>query len=371
MHEHKEVAHAQRDRAAYYPHMPSAIVIGAGPAGSVAAFVLASAGWDVTVIEQHRFPRDKVCGECLSALGITCLKRLGLFAAIENSGAVPLRWAVLRTANGDSGRIKLPEPMWGLSRSVLDATLLNGARDAGASIQQPARFEGFEGAAVRIRNLESNEVRSLQADHVIIADGKPPKRRWRDFGIKAHFEGLNGPVGAIELFGCRGLYGGIAPIENGRWNLCFSVPAKRVQRSGGNIDSLFEQIRTENPALDQRLKSGTRMTRWLSAPLPRFQAAAIFGSNALRVGNAAAALEPIGGEGMGLAIASAEIAAQSLIKGQLDSLDSQYKSLWRIRRLGCRVAGLVVSRPMLLRLPVLLFQPSTPIPAFGFSLIGK
>ena len=51
-------------------------IIGAGPAGCVAAILLARHGCDVRLIEQHRFPRDKVCGECLSALGIEVLDRM-------------------------------------------------------------------------------------------------------------------------------------------------------------------------------------------------------------------------------------------------------------------------------------------------------
>ena len=58
--------------------MPDVVIIGAGPAGSIAAIILARAGIDVVLIEQHRFPRDKVCGECLSALGIDVLRRLRL-----------------------------------------------------------------------------------------------------------------------------------------------------------------------------------------------------------------------------------------------------------------------------------------------------
>ena len=63
-------------------------IIGAGPAGSTAAILLARAGWDVTLVEQSRFPRDKVCGECLSALGFDVLERLGLVDEFVRRGAV-------------------------------------------------------------------------------------------------------------------------------------------------------------------------------------------------------------------------------------------------------------------------------------------
>ena len=90
-----------------------------------------------------------------------------------------------------------------------------------------------------------------------------------------------------------------------------------------------------------------------------------------RVGNAAAALEPIGGEGMGLAMASAELAARALIDGKLDSLNSQYKSLWYVRQLACRLAGLVVSRPVLFRPSIHLLRPSSSLPRLSLALIGK
>ena len=163
--------------------MPSAIVIGAGPAGSVAAFVLANAGWDVTIVEQHRFPRDKVCGECISALGIACLKRLGLSTAVSRCGPIQLRSTILHTTSGRAVHVELPHPMWGLSRGALDAALLDAARGAAARVcSLGARFEGFDKKAVRVRDLESNAVRTIRSDHVIIADGKPPKHRWHDFG---------------------------------------------------------------------------------------------------------------------------------------------------------------------------------------------
>src|SRR2546423_11904766 len=116
--------------------MPAATIIGAGPAGSVAAVVLARAGWNVTLIEQHRFPRDKVCGECISALGIEVLERLDL--------AAPLHWrkltrSALVAPDATTALVQLPRPMWGLSRAALDDALLNRARAAGACIEQPAR----------------------------------------------------------------------------------------------------------------------------------------------------------------------------------------------------------------------------------------
>src|SRR5437667_3322154 len=165
--------------------MPTATIIGAGPAGSIAAIVLCRAGWHVTMIEQHRFPRDKVCGECISALGIEVLKRLDLARDLQPR---TLTRSALVATDGRTANLDLPRPMWGLSRARLDDVLLHHARDAGASIEQPARSEAIDGTCVVVRDLLTNELRRIVADKVLVADGKPALRRdVADLGVKAHF----------------------------------------------------------------------------------------------------------------------------------------------------------------------------------------
>ena len=115
---------------------PDATIIGAGPAGCCAAILLARSNWNVTLIEQHRFPRDKVCGECLSALGIEVLTRLGIDLSPE---PVQLRHAAFVSLDGHTATMNLPHAMWGISRRTLDSSLLDAAQKSGATILQPAR----------------------------------------------------------------------------------------------------------------------------------------------------------------------------------------------------------------------------------------
>src|SRR3954463_10172452 len=117
--------------------MPDAVIIGAGPAGCIAAVMLAGGGWDVTLVEQHRFPRDKVCGECLSALGHQVLERLELADSFHQLSPVKLTRSLIHSTNGRTLEITLPQPMWGISRLKLDQWLLDQARNAGATILQP------------------------------------------------------------------------------------------------------------------------------------------------------------------------------------------------------------------------------------------
>src|SRR5829696_6299184 len=117
--------------------MPDVVVIGAGPAGSVASILLERRGWRVTLVEQHRFPRDKVCGECLSALGINVLQRIELTRAARELDPVVFTRTVVHAPNGSSLSTALPRPMWGVSRLRFDAFLLDAVRDAGATVLQP------------------------------------------------------------------------------------------------------------------------------------------------------------------------------------------------------------------------------------------
>src|ERR1700722_10661153 len=134
-----------------------ALIIDGGPAGATAALLLARAGWSVALLEKTRFPRQKVCGEFLSASNLPLLRHLGLAQSFQELAGPEVRQVALfsrddavvaempghRTA-GDAvamteGRKEAtPEP-WGrgLGRDHLDTLLLDLAAAAGASVWQP------------------------------------------------------------------------------------------------------------------------------------------------------------------------------------------------------------------------------------------
>jgi flavin-dependent dehydrogenase len=330
----------------------NATIIGAGPAGCVAAIILARGGWNVRLIEQHRFPRDKVCGECLSALGYNVLQRLGLADSFMQLSPVRLEGTIIHPSRGASVQIPLRQPMWGISRLRFDLWLMEHARNAGAQIPQPARCEHIDESApaVTVRDLKTNRISEIPTAVILLADGKRALATnrpapTRDLGIKAHFENIRASRDAIELFGVNGHYGGIAPIETGRWNVAFSVPRARVQAHRGDLDGLFDSVARDNMHLKQTIEGARRCTPWLASPLPRFAPSRSCGGNVIPIGNAAASIEPIGGEGIGLAMRSAELAARMLLTNRLDldQLRRDYAKLWRMRSAGCRAAAVLVS----------------------------
>lgn len=357
-----------------------ALIIGGGPAGSVAGVLLARHGWRVAVVEQHAFPRDKVCGECLSHLGVETLRRAGLVDRILAQSPISLNHARLHAPDGTASRLELNGEMWGISRAALDALLLDAARDAGAEVMQPARVEAIERGRVLVRDLRTNDRETIAARHLLLADGKgallPRRPRpTRDFGIKAHFTGVNAERAAISLYGVGRSYGGVAPIEGGRWNAAFSVAADVLHASRGQLDDLFSQIQQANRSLADQFRGAQRVGEWCASPLPRFAVVGDWPAGLIPIGNAAAAVEPIGGEGMGLAIRSAELAARALlaspIQPDLASLKLEYRRLWTVRRLACRTAALALSSPTLARPTVKLVAGSDTFAGLALRLMGK
>jgi flavin-dependent dehydrogenase len=367
--------------------MPSdAIIVGAGPAGCVAAYALAQHGWHVTLIEQQRFPRDKVCGESLSALGLEALGRLHLRDRLAALHPARLARTILHAPDGRYASLPLPREMWGLSRRAMDAALLDAARDAGVRVLQPVRCERLRTSPtveLTVRHFAENRTQTLTAAHVLIADGKGtllPDRPGptADFGVKAHFANVDAPRDAVELFGVAGHYVGLAPVENDRANVAFSVPGTKLQRFNGDLDALWREVLTENRALARRFAFACRTGDWLASPLPRFAVRRDWPPNVIPLGNAAAALEPIGGEGMGLAIRSAELAAEALERSvrsgtplRARRLRAQFRGLWATRRLACRALARLLSSPRLAGDVVDLARNSESVSRAAMAWMGK
>lgn len=149
------------------------VVLGAGPAGSAAAIALRREGVEVTLVDRHDFPRDKVCGDALLPDAYRALGRLGLEEKVA-AEARSLSGLRLHAPNGR--HVDLPGTFGCLPRSVLDAILQKGAVDAGARFLGRRKAVGpieEEGRVVgaRLRPVPEGSEEEIRADATILATG--------------------------------------------------------------------------------------------------------------------------------------------------------------------------------------------------------
>ncbi|HLY58791.1 MAG TPA: FAD-dependent oxidoreductase [Stellaceae bacterium] len=299
------------------------LVIGGGLAGAAAAAHLARAGRQVTLVERERGPHDKVCGEFLAPQAQLSLEELGI--DIATLGAAPI--ACVRLAAGDDViERQLPFPAVGLPRRVLDEAVLRRAGDCGADIRRGCRVVALSRSDSGWQaRLDSGEI--MTARTVVLATGKHDLRGFRRpaglhrdlVGFRQHFTLSTSQAaalgGSVELALFSGGYAGLQPAGEGRANLCLVVRGGVLLRLG-SWPALLEAIAAEVGLLAKRLDGavacGARPSAVASIPYGavRWRAGGLW-----RVGDQAAVMPSFAGEGMALALRSAELAAAMLCRG--------------------------------------------------------
>lgn len=318
-----------------------AVVVGAGPAGSTSALLLARAGWKVALVEKQVFPRRKVCGECIAASNLPLLDELGLGALFETGTGTELRR--VRMLNGkhavttDLPAADHPRHVWGraLGRETLDTLLLAQARDAGVEVLQPWSLQAVSGTAgawsCEVRAVDGAAALRLRAQLVIDAHGcweaLPSERRGRGvahaasdlFAFKANFSGAVLDEGTIHLLALDGGYGGMVVAEGDITTVACCVRRDRLhglrsaapgERAGDTVEAW---LRLDNDGVARALQHATRTGPWLAAgPLvPGVRVATADGL--FRVGNAAGEAHPVLGEGLSMALQSAALLCSHLL----------------------------------------------------------
>lgn len=323
-----------------------ALVIGAGPAGSAAAILLADAGWRVALVEKQAYPRRKVCGECISATNLPILDALGVGKAIGQLAGRPLRQVALvcgaRIVRAPLPALKDPLHQWGLAigREHLDTLLLEQARRRGVSVFQPWQVCAIAGRPghfqCRLRQADGAGERSLAAALVIDAHGSwepavgqeggppvtknAPHRPSDLFAFKANFAGASLEQGLLPVLSFPGGYGGIV-IAGGAcatFAFCLRRDALAQARSAfpgmTPAEAAQNWVKRHSSAAAILLEDGVQVGKWLGAgPIrPGIHLGKRY-AGAFQIGNAAGEAHPIIGEGISMALQSAVLLADTLL----------------------------------------------------------
>jgi len=348
------------------------IVIGAGPAGSSAAWGLARDGWRVAILERAAFPRVKVCGEFISPAATELLEAIVPAAELIQAGAKRVDEFVLQAARRQ--RVwKMPRPAWAFSRASLDLLLLEKATQAGAVVRQSEGVQSVAYAddAVALTLRGGATMRTACVIHADGAGRHDPSGATPlapdMIGYKCHLRvppgtgdeiALGLKVRGVTMRACPGAYVGMIAVENGLVTCALTVTKKVASQHKGDGDAMLT-------ALWPQYDPAWRSTPWLACGVARSGYIRPGHGRSLRIGNAAAAVDPIGGEGIGLALWAGtrlvECLRRTLEDGNRNALQieniiraerafaSEYATRLRWRRPACRLAAEVFIRPALVR----------------------
>lgn len=294
---------------------PPPIIVGAGPAGSAAAVRLARAGAQPLLIDPQPIVGDALCGGFLSWATLRQLADIGLPS--DRLGGHAITQVALFTGAAET-RLNLPAPGMGLSRHRLDSLLRAAAGDAGARLHTGHAVRALSPDRLTLDNGNEQAWHSLflaTGKHDLRGAGRPHASHDPELGMRLKLAAsptLDRLVGdRIELHMVAGGYVGILLQEDGRANICMAVRKSRLADAEGRPATLLAQLADQSPALAARLAAIPAEPRIDAiGHVPYGWRAYETWPGLYRLGDQAAVIPSLAGEGIGIALASAQAAVR-------------------------------------------------------------
>ena len=353
-----------------------AAIVGAGPAGSICALQLALCGHRVLLVERHRFPRDKACGDLLIPGSLEALRRAGLYERVRRSGR-----ALEAAAVSSPSRIEWPirGEFVVIKRLDLDAMIARGAAEAGAVVAR-GTVEGIEADAegpagergdVRLRLKGGAVARARIAVLATGADvrlleglGMIERKAPTAVALRAYLKAPVGPDRLLISFD-RSIvpgYGWIFPLPGDEYNVGIGTLYEEEPGERPSLKALLDRFLASYPPARAMMEAGgsvsavrgARLRCGLEGSRLTVTNGRGAGGRVLAIGEAIGTTYPFTGEGMGKAMESGELAAEAIHRALtedrpdwLDEYPRRLREELAPRYRGYRVAQDWFSRPLL------------------------
>lgn len=345
------------------------VIAGAGPSGSISAFMLSGHGLKVAILDKNIFPRDKICGDAISADVVN-----QLFKIDTSIG----KTFVNEVEKQNSGGVTFIAP----NNKKLEISFTNpNTPDAGGFISKRMDFDNFLFNQIKSKKniqifedekitdivheqdslLVKSQNSTFKCDMILGADGANSivrnklsknkiERNHHSAGVRQYFENVKGfsEKNSIELHFYKELIPGyfwIFPLPNNRANVGLGILSRTVAEKNLNLREKLNEIIKSHPELRERFSEAKPLEKVQGFGLPiGSKKRQISGDRYLLLGDAAGLIDPFTGEGIANAIRSARVAAEHVLvsfrENRFDakfnrSYDKEiYKRMWTELRLG-------------------------------------
>ncbi|MEH6776803.1 NAD(P)/FAD-dependent oxidoreductase [Maribacter arcticus] len=316
------------------------LIVGGGLAGLTAAIHLALEGKHVGVFEMNTYPHHKVCGEYVSKEILPYFNRLGLFPS--SVGAVDITQFQISTHKGFLVETELPLGGFGISRYALDYLLYQRAKELGVIFY----FEKVNGTAFKNDVFTITTTTNTYTSKIVVgAYGKRSvldKNKEREFSlkknswlaVKAHYQSPDFPNELVGLHNFDGGYGGLSKTESGVINFCYLAHYETFKKYK-DITAFNNEVVAKNPFLNSFLSSAKPLfNQPMTIAQISFDKKDAVVDHMLMCGDTAGLIHPLCGNGMAMAIHSAKIASELVLRFFDDSnyerhqLEGDYKKVW-------------------------------------------
>jgi len=326
------------------PSTCDVLVVGAGPAGSACAQWLARAGMNVVLVDQHAFPRDKICGDGLIPDAHAALRKLGV---AEEVAAQSQRVGHIGCVGPMGGRIDVPGSLSVIPRKQLDDILCRAAVAAGAALHAPLRFDAPLVEADRVvgaRLKSAATTHEIRASWVVLATGAVPqaiiaaglcqRRTPSGVALRGYVknDAMVGVITEMEVVWHKSVrpgYGWIFPCRDGVFNIGVGASHSHAKMADGhaalphvNLRELFDAFCAAYPPARALMDGGVLQGELKGAPLRcSLEGSAYTRAGLLATGEAIASTYAFTGEGIGKAMETGILAAEALLQGRDERLD--------------------------------------------------
>lgn len=322
--------------------MQQVVIVGGGISGLICSYLLRKAGLNVLVIEKYSYPFHRVCGEYVSNEVQPFLQKNELLP--QKLELPNISKFILTSVSGKKAETDLDLGGFGISRYTFDHHLYKKARKAGVQFLLNTQVNDitFLDQVYQIK-LKNSEI--IKARLVIGAHGKRSKldktlerdffvRRSGYIGVKYHIK-TDFPIENIALHNFSGGYCGISRVEDGISNLCYLGQREHLRKYGG-VKEMEKNILFENPFLDKIFHNSEFL---FDQPIVinefSFKKKKPVEKHIPMIGDAAGLITPLCGNGMALAIHSAKVVAEIIIRNyrsdkfNIAAINSEYSEQWK------------------------------------------